>query len=266
MTSSFNNIFYIFFISILTTPFLINSMELSPRPTIKTKVYFNPNKPAFYATNNQIKYLNSKGIPTPANLVLREVLKAEVVEDDGSITNWKQQPTKSVKKYETALLKQQQLSFDKNIAKGLAIKNKTFPGFLPVESSFNCTNSSKMNRTIEQFLTEITFASEGVFHIEQNICMVQFFKDPTGSSSQHDLHKHVETGLLNKKISTVPLTFENPFTNEYVVIETEKTEYSHGKNGCPDITVFVQRMANQKIDLQKTSVHGYIFNRQLNGK
>lgn len=256
--------------SIIIVPLLIMSgttigMELATRPTIKANVYFNPHKPAFYATDEHIKYLNNKGIPTPANPVLREVLKAEVLENDGSITDWTKQPTKAVKNYETALTKKKHLSFGKNIAQGLEIENKTFPRFLPVESSFNCTNGSKISWTIEKFPTETLCSSKSSFHIEQNNCMVAFFNNPGSNASQADLRKYVEAGLLNKKIVPITLMFQNPFTNQHDIAVAERAEYSHGKNGSPNITAFIQRMAREKID-KKTSVHRYVFNRQMNGR
>lgn len=267
MNLFFKNIFHMLSIAILMVPFLIHSMEPTTRPTIKTKVYFNPDKPAFYATDEQIQYLNTKGIPTPANPVVREVIKAEVIESDGSVTNWKQQPTKSIKMYEESLT-QEPLTFEQKRQQAKAIQEKTFPKYLPVESSFNCTNGSKMSRTIAQFPTEITFESENVFHEEQNQCMVQFFTNQNLSyQSQQDLRKHIQAHRLDERIIHLPaLRLRNTRTNQPTFLIQELPEYSHGKNGCPDISVFVQRMAGQNINLKQTSVHKHVFNRQINGK
>lgn len=250
-----------FFMANLTT----NAMQMVPCPTIQTKVYFHPTKAAFYATDENIKYLNKKGIATPTNPILREVLKAEVTEADGTITDWKQNPTKAIKNYEEAQIKQQNLSFNQALPKNLALQNKTFPRFLPLESSFNCTNGSKINRTIEDFPTQITFESTNNFSKEQDQCSLQFFKNPDVASCQHDLHKHVDAGLLTKKITPVNLIFTNPFTGQEDIVVAEKIKYSHGKNGIQNNTKCIIRMIEEQT-FAHPNVHNGLFKRQIDGK
>lgn len=235
------------------------------RSTINAIVYFHPTKPASYATEQQIAYLNGKGIATPTLPIVRQVSLVKVLEADETTTNWLEKPTQCVQKYEETELKKQQLSFGQGIHKGLAIQNKTFPRFLPAELLFNCSNNSKINLTIEQFPVHITLASENNFLTEHEQSMVQFFRDPSLSLSQSDLTQHVSTGLLNKNIVPVILSFANPITQEEDLIYAERAAYSHGKKGCKNMSVFITRLAKKQIS-PNPSVYKYLFNRQLNGK
>ena len=67
---------------ILAANFMAMGMEKEQsknvRPLIKAIVYLNPEKPAFYATNKQLEFLNEKGIATPILPIVREVAEVKV--------------------------------------------------------------------------------------------------------------------------------------------------------------------------------------------
>jgi len=235
------------------------------RSTINAIVYFHPTKPASYATDQQITYLNEKGITKPTLPIIRHVSHVKVLETDGTTTNWLEKPTQCVQKYEETELKQKHLSFGQGIHQGLAIQNKTFPRFLPTELLFNCSNNSKITLSIEQYPVHITFASENNFLTEHEQSMLQFFRNPSSYSSQNDLAQHVSAGLLNKNIVPVILSFIDPITQEEDHIYAERAAYNHGKKGCPNMSVFITRLVRKQTSPNR-SVHKYLFNRQINGK
>lgn len=248
----------ILIVSCAITHCITSAMETTSHPTIHAKVSFNPTKLPFYATDDHIKHLNNKGIKTPIQPIIREISTVEVIETDGTTTNWKNNIPRSIKNYEKQLLKQQNPSFGQ-------IDNKTFPPFLPIELSHNCSNGSKISLIIEHFPVQITFASQNNFSAEQSQCILQFFQNPSRASLQSDLKKHVASKVLNKNPIPVILTFIDPITHQLGTIHADRAEYTHGPNGCPDYNTFVRSITTKQIYPQK-SVYQYLLTRQINGK
>jgi hypothetical protein len=189
-----NKLNFTFLILFLAIDALSYAMEIEaprkvkpPKPTIKATVYFNPNQPAFYATEEQIKYLRNKGVAA-ALPIMRPVSHAIVKDNHRLVINWLHHWTYPIGVYYTEKLKtkpaiklvkenDQILQLDRAILKGQKLYNCCFPAFLPAELAFNCANGSRISLTIHGFPTEVTFESENDFYAEHQQVLSSFFPD-----------------------------------------------------------------------------------------
>lgn len=224
------------------------------RPTIKTTIYFDPTQPARYATNEHITYLNEKGIPTPTHPIVRDVVKAEVTESNGKITNWREQPSNAIKKYETTKLNQQHLSFEQRLQKQSAINNKTFPAYLPVELVNFCSNGSTFSLNIDEYHVEITVQSKEKFYLEHTQRMSEFYEDPVSRLSSSERKKLIKNGTLTKIIEPIEI-----MPNFTIVIKG----CMHGQKGCRNNEKFIKRLCVKKISPHNNSAYRYTINRAL---
>jgi len=220
-------------------------------PTIKAIVYFKNKHSISYATEKQFKYLNDKGIATPILPIIRKIKQVKVLEANGSTTNWLEEPTKAIEKYEHS----NGNSFEQNLQKNLAIQNKTFPRFLPLELSFNCTNHSKINLVIEKFPVQITFASDNDFDKEQQKYLSHFFKSPLCG-----LEKEAKDKLLCSQILNI--TFKDiMLPQNAIVLPNAIKVYHHGINGCANNEAYIQSMVNNKTKNQNIAL--FLKNREM---
>jgi len=238
---------------ILAANFMAMGMEKEQsknvRPLIKAIVYLNPEKPAFYATNKQLEFLNEKGIATPILPIVREVAEVKVSESNGSTTNWLQQPTISIKDYEKEQLKRKTLSFGQQLHNNLNLESKTFPKYLPVELSFNCSNNSKIGLTIDTFPVQVTFASNKNFETEQNNCMEKFYYGAwTQELSKSEIQQLTTDGRIDS--TTMTRSFVGNLIPPITVnVITHKEESYASEQGC------YQKIIDNKIHPHKNTFH-----------
>lgn len=231
--------------------------EMVVRPTIKAKIYFAPKKPAFYLTGAQLEHLKEKGIPTPTIGIGRTVEKVEVIESDGSTTNWRNNTTEKIHTYESKKLRQEKLSFAERMQKNLALDNLTFPHTLPVELTFNCSNGSCITLTINGFPVQATLESTKNFHTEQTKCMQKFYEKAASHLSQHEILSLINEGKLTETTNTLPVTILGIPT----ILSTKN--YIHGPNGCSNEKRFINLMSAKQTKHHKNSAFHLVQNRQI---
>jgi hypothetical protein len=230
---------------------------MNEAPTIKAIICFaDTGKNVRYATTDNLSYLAEKGLAQPTLPIVKNIAEVRVIENNKTI-NWLDTVPQQVRSFEQDKVKRQNLSFGKSLTANLAINNKTFPQYLPIELIQNCCNGSKITLNLGDYIVQATVQGETDLPVEHKKSMKRFFEHPKTGLSLSERDSLVESQILAKDPLTIAIGNFIPLTIDL---------YIHGDNGYNCNEKITKELCKKTIAAHNNSMHKFVTNRQLGMK